>query len=117
MFDDEFNLKIIHFPEANILQDKYEKNKDLFSLGQNIAKILSSKKFSTINYSKKYNKYIIYGSDKEKKLCMEESKFWKTLKALYNINISKKFLNFFHFLIDSKKSKKIININDLLKNE
>ena len=48
---------------------------------------------------------------------MEESKFWKTLKVLYNINISKKFLNFFHFLIDSKKSKKIININDLLKNE
>ena len=67
MFDEEFNLKIIHFSEANIIKDKNEKNKDLFSLGQNIAKILSSKKFSTINYSKKYNKYIIYGSDKEKK--------------------------------------------------
>ena len=117
MFDEEFNLKIIHFSEANIIKDKNEKNKDLFSLGQNIAKILSSKKFSTINYSKKYNKYIIYGSDKEKKLCMEESKFWKTLKALYNINISEKFLNFFHILIDAKKSKKILNIKDLLNNE
>ena len=53
MFDDEFNLKIIHFPEANILQDKYEKNKDLFSLGQNLVKILSTKKFCSINYSKK----------------------------------------------------------------
>ena len=65
---------------------------------------------------KKYNNYIIYGSDEGKKLYMEESKFWKTLKVLYNINISKKFLNFFHILIDAKKSKKIININDLLKN-
>ena len=53
MFDDEFNLKIIHFSEANIIKDKYDINKDLFLLGQNIAKILSSKKFSNINYSKK----------------------------------------------------------------
>ena len=116
MFDDEFNIKIIHFSEANTINDKYDTNKDLFLLGQNIAKILSSKKFSTINYSKKYNKYIIYGSDKRKKIHMEESKFWKTLKALYNINISEKFINFFHILIDAKKSKKIINITDLLNN-
>ena len=60
MFDDEFNIKIIHFSEANIIKDKYDQNKDLFSLGQNLAKILSSKKFSTINYSSKHNKYIIY---------------------------------------------------------
>ena len=117
MFDDEFNLKIIHFSEANIINDKYDKNKDLFLLGQNIAKILSSKKFGTIIYSKKYNKYFIYGSDKGKKLYMEESKFWKTLKTLYNINISEKFINFFHILIDAKKSKQTININELLKNE
>ena len=117
MFDDEFNLKIIHFSEANIINDKYDKNKDLFLLGQNIAKILSSKKFGTINYSKKYNKYFIYGSDKGKKLYMEESKFWNTLKTLYNINISEKFINFFHILIDAKKSKQTININELLKNE
>ena len=117
MFDDEFNLKIIHFSEANIIKDKYEKINDLFLLGQNLAKILSSKKFNSINYSKKYNQYVIYGNDKDKKLYMKESKFWKTLKALYNINISEKFINFFHILIEAKKSKKIVNINDLLNNE
>ena len=117
MFDDEFNIKIIHFSEANIIKDKYDKNKDLFSLGQNLAKILSSKKFSSINYSSKHNKYIIYGSDKDKKLYMEESKFWKTLKVFYNINISEKFIKFFHILIDAKKSKKIIDINELLNDE
>ena len=53
MFDDEFNLKIIHFSEANIMKDKNETNKDLFSLGQNLVKILSTKKFGSINYSKK----------------------------------------------------------------
>ena len=58
MFDDEFNLKIIHISEANIIKDKYEKNKDLFLLGQSLAKILSYKKFCSINYSKKSNKYI-----------------------------------------------------------
>ena len=117
MFDEEFNPKIIHFSEANIINDKTELNKDLFCLGKILAKLLTLGKFSSINFNKKYNKFIINGSDKEKKLFMEESKFWKTLKSFYNINISGKFIGFFDILLEAKKSKKLVNIHELYKNE
>ena len=48
---------------------------------------------------------------------MEESKFWKTLKSFYNINISEKFIKFFDILLEAKKSKKLVNIHELYKNE
>ena len=117
MFDDEFNPKIIHFSEANIIKDKSEVNKDLFGVGKILAKLLTLGKFTSINFNKKYQKFMINGSDKEKKLFMEESKFWKTLKSYYDINISEKFIKFFDILINAKKSKKLIDINDLFKNE
>ena len=44
MFDNDFNLKIIHFSEAKIInneKNKYVMNKDLFGLGQILAKIVT----------------------------------------------------------------------------
>ena len=117
MFDDDFNPKLIHFSEAKIIDDKSEFNKDLFYLGKILAKIISSGKFSSINYSKKSKVFIINGFSQGKNIQIEEKKFWKLLKDTYNLNISEKFQNFFHILIKAKKSNELIDINDLLKNE
>ena len=117
MFDDDFNLKIIHFSESKIVNDKLKLNNDLFGIAQIMAKILSYGKFSSINYDKRKKVYIIFLNDIQNNTPMEESKFWNMLKLLDNINISEEFLEFFHLIIKAKKSKKLININELLKNE
>ena len=117
MFDDDFNPKIIHFSESYNINDKIKYNTDLFSLGQILAQIMSLGKFNSINYNKKTKEFIIFGFIQNKKIHMEESKFWYLLKTLHNIDISKEFLNFFHIIINAKKSKEILSINDLLKNE
>ena len=117
MFDDNFNPKLIHFSEAHFINDKIKFNKDLFGLAQILAKIFSLGKFCSINYNKKSKEYIIFGNIQEKKINMEEKKFWKMLKSYYNIDISEQFLNFFHILIHAKKSNELIDIKELIKNE
>jgi len=113
MFDDDFNPKIIHFSESYNINDKIKYNTDLFSLGQILAQIMSLGKFNSINYNKKTKEFIIFGFIQNKKIHMEESKFWYLLKTLHNIDISKEFLNFLHIIINAKKSKEILSINDL----
>ena len=58
MFDNNLNLKLIHFSEAKMIIDDKEGvklNKDIFDLGQILAKIFSQGKFKSINYHKKQN--------------------------------------------------------------
>ena len=93
-------------------------NKDLFGLGQILAKIFTFGKFSFIMYNKIKKNYEIFCNIKGMEVIhMEESKFWKMLKDSDNNDLSEQFLNFVHVLIQSRRLKKLVNINELLKNE
>ena len=116
MLDNDFNPIIIHFSEASIIYDNNFKN-DFFGLGIVLAKLITSGKFRSIGYEKKRNKYFIKFNDLNnqfQKNVLEESIFWKKVEILHNIKISEEFKKFFGILI---KSKDILNIDDLLKNE
>ena len=116
MLDNDFNPIIIHFSEASIIHDNNFKN-DFFGLGIVLAKLITSGKFKSIGYEKKRNKYFIKFNDLNnqfQKNVLEESIFWKKVEILHNIKISEEFKKFFGILI---KSKDILNIDDLLKNE
>ena len=117
MFDNYFNPKLIHFSEAKIIDEKFQFNQDLFQLGKTLAKIFTLGTFHSINYNKKNNTYIIFGFAQDKKIQMEESKFWEYLKEIYKMNIPENFLIFFHILIKAKKTKELVDINDLLKSK
>ena len=117
MFDKEFNTKLIHFSEAKIAEEKSGLKEDLFQLGKTLAKIFSLGICTSINYNKKTNKYIIFGIAQGRKIQMETEKFFNYLKTIYKINLSENFLKFFLLLINAKKSKELVNISDLLKNE
>ena len=124
MFDNNLNLKLIHFSEAKMIVDDKEGiklNKDIFDLGQILAKIFSQGKLKSINYHKKLNIYIIFTnipSNQSNKLdYMKESQFWEMLSKTYNINVPQDFLKFFKVLIYSKMSNSIAEIDSLLKNE
>ena len=118
MFDDAFNIKLIHFCEAKRIvnnSDAYKLNKDLYQLAKIIIKILSFGKIKSINFGKKIKKYLVKpNSNVEHK---EESLFLEQMRMQDNINISKQALDFIHILIDAKKEKKFVDINELLKNE
>ena len=61
-FDDNFNPKLIHFSEANIINKIKNKNLinyDLYKLGATLAKIVSLGKLETIIYNKKENVFKI----------------------------------------------------------
>ena len=139
MFDDNFDIKLIHFSEADIIteknvknvknekneknekKEKKEKNKsninnDLFELGQTLAKIITLGKFMSINYNEKENVYKIKSNNQKKS--ENELIFWKNIKIIDNNNIiSEQFIKFFNELISSKKSNEFKDINELLKNE
>ena len=117
MLDDNFNPKLIHFSEAYRNNDKINHNKDFFDICKILAKILSKGKFDSINYNEKNKQYIIYGITSNKKIMMEESKFWKNLKFCYGIEISEGFLNFFHIIIRATNLKKLINIKELIEDK
>ena len=142
MFDDNFDIKLIHFSEADIITEKKVKNvkneknekkekkekkakieknllninNDLFELGQTSAKIITLGKFMSINYNEKENVYKIKSNNQKKS--ENELMFWKNIKIIDNNNIiSEQFIKFFNELISSKKSNKYKDINELLKNE
>ena len=78
MLDSNFQLKLIHFCEAEILNndDNNSKfNNDLFYLGKILAKLISYGKIKTINFNKKKNYFEIRGYFQNNSL--EEYKFWK----------------------------------------
>ena len=121
MFDDDFNLKFIHFCRAKQINDQNEGNKlnkDIFDLGQILAQIISQGKYKSIGYHKKTNSYVIFTFSKKngKYEHIEEYKFWKSLTANYNIYVSQEFLSFFRVLIYLKRSKDMANIEPLLGN-
>ena len=63
MFDANFDLKLIDYAEAKIIEnhnERFELNKDLFDLGKILAKIISQGKFKSIEFNKKENCYKIY---------------------------------------------------------
>ena len=116
LFDENYNPKIIHFSEANIIEKKTLLNNDFFRLGQTIAKIISFGKLESIIYNKKSKRFKIKLFNQEK--LEDESKFWKKLKINDdNIVISEQFINFFHLLIYSKISNNKIDIDEIMKNE
>ena len=120
MLDSNFQTKMIHFCEAEVIvsddiNDISAKfNNDFFYLGKILAKLISFGKFKTINFNKKKNHFEI--KTNFQKNSIEETTFWKMLET-FNINISKEFFNFFHILINAKKLKEIVDIDNLLKNE
>ena len=120
MLDSNFQTKIIHFCEAEVIvsddiNDISAKfNNDFFYLGKILAKLISFGKFKAINFNKKKNHFEI--KTNFQKNSIEETTFWKMLET-FNINISKEFFNFFHILINAKKLKEIVDIDNLLKNE
>ena len=97
LFDENYNPKIIHFSEANIIEKKTLLNNDLFNLGQTLAKIISLGKLESIIYNKKSKVFKIKEFNKDK--LEEESIFWQKIKIIDNIIISEQFINFFHLLI------------------
>ena len=120
MFDDDFNIKIIHFCEAQKINNnnKYKLNNDLFKLAILLIKFISGKKIKSIIYSKNDNKYEIIDNDeifKSKRI--EESQFWKRLEKENNINVSKQFSDFVLNLVKAKKEEKLVKISDLLNDE
>jgi len=120
MFDDDFNIKIIHFCEAQKINNnnKYKLNNDLFKLAILLIKFISGKKIKSIIYNKNDNKYEIIDNDeifKSKRI--EESQFWKRLEKENNINVSKQFSDFVLNLVKAKKEEKLVKISDLLNDE
>ena len=120
MFDDDFNIKIIHFCEAQKINNnnKYKLNNDLFKLAILLIKFISGKKIKSIIYNKNNNKYEIIDNDeifKSKRI--EESQFWKRLEKENNINVSKQFSDFVLNLVKAKKEEKLVKISDLLNDE
>ena len=121
MFDDDFNLKFIHFCKGEIIINDtavLKLNKDIFDLGQILAQIISQGKFKSICYNEKNDTYEIFTFSKKngKYEHMEESKFWNLLQ-LNNVNIPNEFLKLFRVLIYSIKSKALTNIESLLDND
>ena len=115
LFDENYDPKLIHFSEANIIEKKTSLNKDFFKLGQTLAKIISLGKIESIVYNKK-EKALKFKLFKQNKL-EDESKFWEKLKITDDIDISGQFINFFHLLINSKISNNLIEIEEIMKNE
>ena len=122
MFDDNYELKIIHFCESEVInnddKNKVRFNKDLYDVGKILAKLISLGHFKSINFNKKKNYFEIQNcSDNKSK---KESLFWEMLRK-YNIKISDEFLHFIHNLFDSilkaKYSKEILNIDQFLKSD
>ena len=99
MFDNDLNLKIIHFCEANIINeniDKYKFNIDFFGIGKILIKLITLGQFDSIIYNKKKKAYQIFSNKtnliKGKDLItIEESNFLEKIKNLFNVNISKQF--------------------------
>ena len=119
MFDSNFQPKMIHFCEAEIINNDDNKdiniklNNDFFYLGKILAKLISFGKFKTINFNKKKN-YFEIKANFQKNL-LEETTFWNMLKNS-GFGISEEFFNFFHILINAKESNEIVDIDNLFKN-
>ena len=118
MFDSNFQPKMIHFCEAEIVNNDDNKdiniklNNDFFYLGKILAKLISFGKFKTINFNKKKNYFEIKANFQKNSL--EETTFWNMLKNS-GIGISEEFFNFFHILINAKESNEIVDIDNLFK--
>ena len=91
MFDDDFNIKIIHFCEAKKINNNnnYKLNNDLFKLAILLIKFISRKKIKSINYNQNDKKYEIIENNaifKEKlNKGIEESQFWEIVEKENNI--------------------------------
>ena len=120
MFDEKFNLKLIHFSDANWIKDKNEKYIDLFGLGQILIKLLSLGRCKAISYDKKSKLFYILinfeMSIRSQKKYLKLSEFWKSLETT-NINISQKFISFFFQLISTRITNQDPNIKQFINNE
>ena len=121
MFDENYNLKIIDYAEAKVIENSieaYKLNRDIFCIGQVIAKVISLGNFVSIVYNKKKGIYEIYTNGKVmgKYIKYEESEFWEKINLMYNIDIPENFLKFFRIILNAKKSKEKIDIKTLLNN-
>ena len=119
MFDQNFNLKLIHFSEAKKIKDKNEKYLDLFGLGQTLVKLISLGKCKSICYDKKSKLFYILVnfemSSKSQKKYLKVSEFWKNIEN--NIKISADFKTFFNALITTRISNEEPNIDLFIRNK
>ena len=122
MFDENYNLKIIDYAEAKVIENNnetYKLNRDIFCIGQVIAKVISLGSLVSIVYNKKKGIYEIYTKGKVmgKYIKYEESEFWEKINLMYSIDIPENFLKFFRIILNAKKSKEKIDIKSLLNND
>ena len=105
MLGNDFNPIIIHFSEA-FLANKNNFRKDFEEVGKILAKLMTSGKFMNCKFNKELKIFEIYDNQRQK---YRDKKFWK----YYEKKIPKAFIDFFNILVKTK----IVNIEDLLKNE
>ena len=115
MFDDNFDPKIIHYSESKFINnDNNLIIKDIYDIGKTLAKIVTKGIFQSIGYSTKKKSYEIFSIYQKQPLA--DSLFWELIKNK-NIDISKQFLDFFYLIINAKKDKKLLNVDELFNNE
>ena len=115
MFDDNFDPKIIHYSESKFINnDNNLIIKDIYDIGKTLAKIVTKGIFQSIGYSTKKKSYEIFSIYQKQPLA--DSLFWELIKNK-NIDISKQFLEFFYLIINAKKDKKFLNVDELFNNE
>ena len=112
MLDKDFNPIIIHFGDAKIDENKF--NKDFKGLGILLAKLISSGKYKTIRHNKKRKINMMNKNFLNNKYLIEDKKnFLKSLE-MQGIIVSEEFKKFFEILV---KSESEIIIDDLIKND
>ena len=103
MLDDDFNPIIIHFSDASKNNSNFRK--DFIGLAKVIAKLITSGKFFNIKPANKCFEIIDNFHRMHK-----DTIFWK----MFEKEISGEFIKFFNILV---KTKKGLNIDDLIENE
>ena len=110
MLDQDFNPIIIHFGDAKLDENKF--NKDFKGLGILLAKLISSGKFHNNRYDNKKKTNNQRNFLKNKYAIEDKRKISNCLK-MQGIEVSEEFEEFFEILV---KSESELKIDDLIKN-
>ena len=109
MLDQDFNPIIIHFGDAKLDENKF--NKDFKGLGILLAKLISSGKFHNNRYDNKKKTNNQRNFLKNKYAIEDKRKISNCLK-MQGIEVSEEFEEFFEIL-----AEKELKIDDLIKND
>ena len=122
MFDEKFNLKLIDYSEAKVIENNQkidQLNYDIFCIGQTIAKVISLGTLHSIVYNEetKINEIFTNAKTFGKRKKYVETEFWNKIDLMFSIKASEDFLKFLKILVDAKSSKEKIDISTLLNNK